>query len=42
LGFVAVNGGRLDAGADQVTQDAVGAVLGSGKDEHAREDRIAQ
>jgi len=37
-----VNGGRLDAGADQVTQDAVGAVLGSGKDEHAREDRIAQ
>src|SRR5215831_8076367 len=25
LGFVAVNGGRLDAGADQVTHDTVGA-----------------
>jgi hypothetical protein len=42
LGFVAVDGDRFNAGADQVTHDAVGAVLGSGKDEHARKDRIAQ
>ena len=42
LGLVAVNAGRLDAGAGQVTHDAVGAMLGSGKDEHACEDRIAQ
>lgn len=42
LGFVAVNGGRLDADANQVTHDAVGAVLRPGKDENAREDWIAQ
>ena len=41
-GLVAVNAGRLDTGAGQVTHDAVGAMLGSGKDEHACEDRIAQ
>ena len=40
LGFVPVNGGRLDAGADQVTDDAIGAVLGSGEDEHARQDLL--
>ena len=42
LGFVAMNGGRFDAGADHVTHDAIGAVLGSGKDEHARKDWIPQ
>jgi hypothetical protein len=42
LGFVAVNGGCFDPGADQVTHDSVGAVLRSDEDEHAREDRIAQ
>jgi hypothetical protein len=41
LGFVAVNAGRLDAGAGQVKHDAVGAMLGSGKDEHACDGDLA-
>jgi hypothetical protein len=42
LRFVAVDGGRLDAGPDEVTHDAVGAVFCPGKDQDAREDRITQ
>jgi hypothetical protein len=42
LGFVAVDGGRLDAGTDQVTHNTVGAMLGSGKYQHACKHRVAQ
>ena len=42
LGFVAVNGGSLDAGSEQMPGDAIGAVLGAGEHQHALEARVAQ
>ncbi len=35
LALVAVDGGGVDAGGDEMAHDAVGAVLGAGEDQRA-------